>query len=36
MTNLQGDTPLREVITTPPISEIEHPQIRIIDFGVGE
>lgn len=27
--------PLREVITTPPISEMESPHIRIIDFGVG-
>lgn len=28
-------TPLREVITTPLISEMKKPHIRIIDFGVG-
>lgn len=27
--------PLREVITTPLVSEMEKPHIRIIDFGVG-
>lgn len=27
--------PLREVIKTPLISEMNDPQIRIIDFGVG-
>lgn len=26
--------PLQEVITTPLVSEMESPQIRIIDFGV--
>lgn len=35
MADLQHGTPLREVITTPPISEIKYPRIRIIDFGVG-
>lgn len=27
--------PLRDVITTPLVSEMEKPHIRIIDFGVG-
>ncbi|GMF72565.1 unnamed protein product [Aspergillus oryzae] len=30
-----AEVPLREVITTPLISEMEAPRIRIIDFGVG-
>lgn len=36
-TGLQHDVtvPLREVITTPLVSEMEKPHIRIIDFGVG-
>ena len=27
--------PLREVITTPLVSEMRQPHIRVIDFGVG-
>ncbi|PLB48108.1 protein kinase [Aspergillus steynii IBT 23096] len=30
-----GTVPLREVITTPLIGEMEKPHIRIIDFGVA-
>lgn len=30
------ERPLREVVTTPPISQIARPNIRIIDFGVGK
>lgn len=29
-------TPLREVISTPLLSAISNPHIRMIDFGVGE
>lgn len=38
VTPLHGDatTPLREVIKTPLISEMDKPHIRIIDFGVGK
>ncbi|KID93042.1 Protein kinase-like domain protein [Metarhizium guizhouense ARSEF 977] len=35
MADPQRSAPLREVITTPPISEIKHPHVRIIDFGVA-
>lgn len=37
-TSINGNTitPLREVIKTPLISEMDKPHIRIIDFGVGE
>ncbi|KAK9440731.1 Serine/threonine-protein kinase [Metarhizium brunneum] len=35
MADPQRGAPLREVITTPPISEIKHPHVRIIDFGVA-
>lgn len=36
MADPQRGAPLREVITTPPISEIKHPHVKIIDFGVGK
>ncbi|KJK81845.1 hypothetical protein H634G_03108 [Metarhizium anisopliae BRIP 53293] len=35
MADPQRGAPLREVITTPPISEIKHPHVKIIDFGVA-
>jgi serine/threonine-protein kinase SRPK3 len=31
----RATVPLREVITTPLVSEMEKPHIRIIDLGVG-
>ncbi|CEJ92769.1 hypothetical protein VHEMI08399 [[Torrubiella] hemipterigena] len=35
MTETKPQIPLREAITTPPISEITHPKVRIVDFGVA-
>lgn len=34
--DVERGTPLREVFTTPPISQTARPHIRIIDFGVGK